>query len=79
MKLYQHHEITLVTARPVEKKILTKQWLSKNDIPYHNLIFLSEGTKHEIEENFDVIIDDHLEEIINWIGKVSLVLVYNYP
>lgn len=40
---------------------------------------MSEGTKHEIEENFDVIIDDHLEEIINWIGKVSLVLVYNYP
>ena len=44
------------------------------------MIFLLEGKKHQINgEKFDVIIDDHLEEIINWIGKAPLVLVFNHP
>lgn len=79
-KLYTKHEIILVTARPIETKQKTLEWLRKNNISYHDIVFTREGEKHHVEELcFDAIIDDHLEEITNWIGKVPQVLVFNHP
>lgn len=79
-ELHKHHEIVLVTARTVKKRELTERWLSKHAIQYHKLVFLEEGSKHSLEnEGFDAIIDDHLEEIVNWMGKIPLVLVFNHP
>jgi len=79
-ELYKSHEIVLITARPPKTKDITISWLDNHKIQHHDLIFLLEGKKHQINgEKFDVIIDDHLEEIINWIGKASLVLVFNHP
>lgn len=79
-KLYEKHEIVLVTARPLESKQTTINWLKKHKIPHHDLIFTREGEKHNNKElSFDVIIDDNLEEITNWIGKATQILVYNHP
>lgn len=79
-KLSEIHEIVLVTARPQQTEEITKKWLEKKGIPYNKLIIVTEGNKHETEkEGFDVIIDDHLKEIVRWSEKVPLVLVYNHP
>ncbi|QDI89213.1 hypothetical protein Nisw_06595 [Candidatus Nitrosopumilus sp. SW] len=78
--LAKKHEIILVTARPVQAKQKTLEWLEKNDVSYQKIIFTNEGNKHCVEEeNLEVIIDDHLEEISNWIGKTQKILVFNHP
>lgn len=79
-KLSKDHEIVLITARPKEVEDITKKWLKEKGIEYNKLIIVTEGNKHLTEkEGFDVIIDDHLKEIIRWTQKVPLVLVYNHP
>ena len=80
-KLSSTHEIVLVTARPEKTEEITKKWLKAKGIEYDKLIIVTEGNKHLLteKEGFDVIIDDHLKEIVRWIEKVPLVLVYNQP
>lgn len=79
-EIFRTHEIIIITARPIEKKQITLDWLKLHDIPYHKILFLDEGEKNTVRElGFDVVIDDNLTEIIKWIGKVPLVLVYNQP
>lgn len=78
--LAKKHEVILITARPPESKQKTLDWLKHNNISYSKIIFTKEGNKHCVEdENLEVIIDDHLEEISNWIGKTSKILVFNHP
>jgi len=79
-KLAKDHEIVLITARPEETENITKKWLKEKGIEYNKLIFVTEGNKHLTEkEGFDVIIDDHLKEVVRWSEKVPLVYVYNHP
>ena len=79
-KLKKNHEIIIVTARPKITEEITKKWLKEKGIAYDKLIFITEGNKHQaVNEGFDVIIDDHLKEIIRWFEKVPLVLIYNHP
>lgn len=78
--LSKKHEIVLVTARPPVVKQKTFDWVKRHNISHSKIIFSREGDKHCLEdENFDVIIDDHLEEISNWIGKTPKILVFNHP
>lgn len=78
-KLYKTHKIFLITARPKHTLDITKKWLKKHRVKYHRLIYLDEGSKHELEEDLDVVIDDHLKEIMRWVGKVPTVIVFNHP
>jgi uncharacterized HAD superfamily protein len=78
-ELSKSNEILLVTGRPKSTYIITKKWLAKHKVKYSKLIFLSEGCKHELKDEPDVVIDDHLEEIIKWVGIVPLVIVFNHP
>jgi len=78
-QLYRSHKIIILTARPPETLDITKKWLEKHNIMHHDLIYSKEGSKFEYDGKLDVIIDDHLREIINWIGKIPIVIVYNHP
>lgn len=78
--LAEKHEVVLVTARPPVVKQKTIDWIKLHNISHSKLIFSKEGDKHCLyHENFDVIIDEHLEEISNWIGKTAKILVFNHP
>ena len=79
-KLFSDHEIILITARDSKFEKITRDWLQNNNVQYHDIIFVKDGEKcQENKHCFDVIIDDHLEEIVNCIGKITHILVYDHP
>lgn len=78
-ELSKSHEIILITGRPKNTLIKTRKWLADHKVKYDHLYFLNEGCKHEFEKELDVVIDDHLEEIIKWVGIVPLIIVFDHP
>ena len=66
------HKIYLITARDDDglskeyygqMQSLTKEWLEKQNIKYHKIIFKKEKLKPCIENNIDVMIEDSPENI----------------
>jgi len=78
-RLYENHDLHLITARPRSTMSITKAWLSSHDIPYHSLAWLTEGNKHLAEENLDVIIDDHLREVLRFRDKAKHLVIFDHP
>ena len=73
------HKICLLTARsgvPVE---VTKDWLKRNSIPYTELFQLSEGEKYHANVSLDLIVEDCLQDALEWSQKVKNILVYDHP
>lgn len=62
-KLISHHKIVIVTARPPESDIWTKQWLSKNKVPFDTYVNMKEGNKHNIDVEVSVLVDDYIMNI----------------
>lgn len=73
------HQIFILTARFKDLISVTKNWLEKKEIPYSQLIPLSEGKKHLAEDELDVIVEDNLEDALEWSQKVENILVYDHP
>lgn len=78
-RICQKHEIHLITARPPSTLEITKRWLSTYSIPYHSLVYLTEGNKHLAEQSFDIVIDDHLRELLSFSTKVQHLVVFDHP
>ena len=58
----REHEIWLVTKRPTSTRSHTISWLRKKKIKYDHLIFDSSPYKHSVGQNFDVFVEDNLEQ-----------------
>jgi len=80
-KIAQNHEIYIITAREPETLDLSEKWLKNHNVPYSRLAFIKEGDKHKFieEHDLDVVIDDNMKEITNWIGVVPNILVFDHP
>lgn len=77
--LSQSHEIYFITARPNGTEAVTGEWLRSHGLPTERLVFRKEGNKHEHEVNLDVIIDDNIEEVVGWIGKATMIIIFDHP
>jgi uncharacterized HAD superfamily protein len=77
--LLEGHKIYLLTARFGSTKEITKSWLKKNGIPYTELLQLKEGEKSNAKINLDLIVEDCLEDALEWSPKAKIVLVYDHP
>ncbi|MCJ7653947.1 MAG: hypothetical protein MUO97_01375 [Dehalococcoidia bacterium] len=78
-RISEHNEISLITARPSSTREITARWLSDNKIRYDSLIWLKEGNKHLSEREFDIVIDDHLREVIGFHNKAKYLVVFDHP
>jgi uncharacterized protein len=78
-QLSKSHQLYFITARPPDTYEITKCWLQKHGLLTENLIFLKDGTKFTHTECLDVVIDDNLDEIIGWLGKTPLIIVFDHP
>ena len=58
----REHEIWLVTRRPTSTRSHTMSWLREKRIKYDHLIFDSSPNKHSVGQNFDVFVEDNLEQ-----------------
>lgn len=73
------HKIYLLTARSKNTRKMTEKWLMKNGISHTQLIHLDKGEKNQINLNLDVIIEDCLQEALEWSPKVKNIIVYDQP
>jgi hypothetical protein len=73
------HDIFILTARPHDLVEVTKAWLKKKGIPYTELVQLNAGEKYCAKVNLDLIVEDSLEDALEWSQKVKNILVYDHP
>jgi len=73
------HQIFIITARSKDLIGVTKAWLKKKGIPYSKLIQLNEGEKYLAKIELDLIVEDNLEDALEWSQKVDNILVYDHP
>ncbi|NLF89670.1 hypothetical protein GX563_12755 [Candidatus Bathyarchaeota archaeon] len=74
------HSIYLLTGRYAPLRELTQTWLKDNGVPYDELHLLEMGKKYQANiEGLDVIVEDSLEEALEWSSRVKTVLVYDHP
>lgn len=73
------HQIFIITARFKDLVAVTKAWLKKKGIPYSQLIQMNEGKKYLAEVELDLIVEDNLEDALEWSQKVDNILVYDHP
>lgn len=73
------HQIIILTARFSDLIDVTKNWLKKKGISYSQLIHLNEGEKYLAEADLDLIVEDNLEDAIEWSQKVKHILLYDHP
>jgi uncharacterized protein len=74
------HCIYLLTGRYSHLRELTQTWLKEKDVPYNELHLLEMGKKYQVNiSGLDVIVEDSLEEALEWTNKVKTVLLYDHP
>jgi len=73
------HKIYLLTARFGVPAKVTKDWLKRKGIPYTELLQLTEGEKYRANVSLDLIVEDCLQDALEWSQKVKNILVYDHP
>jgi len=74
------HSILLLTGRWSHLLSTTQSWLKQNGISYDELHFLEIGKKHQANiKDLDVIVEDSLEDALEWNCKVKNILIYDQP
>jgi len=74
------HSIYLLTGRYDHLRDLTQSWLKEKGVPYNQLHLLNIGEKYLAKvDPLDLIVEDSLEEALEWTHKVRNVLVYDQP
>ena len=77
--LNEHHDVYIITGRDEKFRPLTEKLLSKHGIQYKELFFSQYLKKHEIDIEFDLFVEDSVEEAVSLSQRVRQVLVYNHP
>ncbi len=81
--LYHSHKVIIVTARPVHLKHTTVNWLAEHAIPYHDILFMGQASKHEVAADrgylFNFFIEDHPEYALDMAKNGTKVLLMSYP
>jgi uncharacterized HAD superfamily protein len=73
------HKIYLLTARFGVLAKVTKDWLKRKGIPYTELLQLTEGEKYHANVNLDLMVEDCLQDALEWSQKAKNILVYDHP
>ncbi len=74
------HSIYLLTGRYDYLREITQSWLKEKGVPYNQLHLLHIGEKYLAKvDPLDLIVEDSLEEALEWTRKVKNVLVYDQP
>jgi len=74
-----NHEIWLVTSRPSSLEDLTLTWLRDNQVHYDQIVFSRRGNKYSAGPEFNVFIEDFLEESAIIAGAGIFTILFNQP
>ncbi len=73
------HNIYLLTARSERLTKYTLAWLKRKKIPYKEILHLVGGRKYLANVSVDLVVDDSLEEALEYAKTVKHVLVFDQP
>ncbi len=73
------HSIYLLTARSDTLAKYTTAWLEKNSIPYDAIFHLVGGKKYLANVNVDLVVEDNLEDALEYSKTVKRVLILDQP
>jgi uncharacterized HAD superfamily protein len=74
------HNIYLLTGRYEFLRDITQSWLKEKGVPYTQLHMLNIGEKYMANiQPMDLIVEDSLEDALEWSQKVKTVLLYDQP
>lgn len=78
-QLFNQHQISIITARPLLFREVTIQWLEFHKINFHNISFIENKLQECIDSKVDVLIDDgpHYAEEFALLDKP--VILYDQP
>ena len=78
-QLYNQHQISIITARPLLFRDVTMEWLKHHKINYHNITLIENKLQACIHAKVDVLIDDgpHYAEEFALANKP--VILYEQP
>ena len=57
-QLFNQHQISIITARPLLFRDVTIEWLKHHKINYHNITLIENKLQACIHSKVDVLIDD---------------------
>jgi uncharacterized HAD superfamily protein len=74
------HEIYLLTGRYGHLREITQTWLKEKAVPFNELHLLEMGKKYQVNiSGLDVIVEDSLDEALEWSSRVKTVLLFDHP
>jgi uncharacterized HAD superfamily protein len=79
MKLFDAHELWIVTGRPSMVKKITEAWFRRYGVRYDKLLFVRPGNKLSVAQGFDVFVDDFLDEAVSFGQSGVYTLLYDRP
>ncbi|MFC1971260.1 hypothetical protein ACFLV0_04980 [Chloroflexota bacterium] len=72
------HKIVLITGRPQETRVVTENWLGKNNVKYDRLIFSRQG-KDIYSEEIDLFVEDQYKEACNMASAGIMTILLDQP
>jgi len=74
-----HHEIWIVTGRPSSLQEMTLSWFDANNVHYDTMVFDKRGIKNTAGPEFDVFVDDFIDEVAAVAGSGIPALLFDQP
>jgi uncharacterized HAD superfamily protein len=78
-ELYKYYEIHLVTARPLDVKEATIQWLSKHNFKYDRLAFTQNKKAYTLQHKLDYFIEDRYKTVLDLSTNCLGIFLFDYP
>lgn len=73
------HSIYLLTARSDTLFYYTLMWLKQKSVPYKEIYHLVGGKKYQANVNVDLVVEDSLQEALEYTRMVKHVLLFDQP
>lgn len=78
-ELFIHHQISIITARPLLFRDITLKWLEHHGVKYHNITFTENKLEECIKSRVDVLIDDAPHYAKEFSLKNKPVILFEQP
>jgi 5'(3')-deoxyribonucleotidase len=79
-KLINKYKIAIVTSRTPESDCWNQKWLKTNNMPYDFYFNSKEGNKHNIDIDYDLLIDDYLGNIEKYLeNSDGKAIIFSQP
>lgn len=78
-QLYREYRLSVITARPLQFRDVTLEWLAHHGIAYHDIAFVEDKLRQCAESKVDVLIDDGPHYAVQFVNARKPVILMEQP